>query len=81
MPCFAFRHLFVPPSLRQRACKRKSLQEFEHWLMSPAMLTGINIADDTAEYLLEPWTDTLIPSENENWSEGDPLLTLLQANL
>ena len=32
-------------------------QEFEHWLVSGYAATGINITDDTAEYLLEPWTD------------------------
>jgi predicted GNAT superfamily acetyltransferase len=32
-------------------------QEFEHWLVSGYAGTGINITDDAAEYLLEPWTD------------------------
>ena len=29
--------------------------EFEHWLASGYAATGINIGDDAAEYLLEPW--------------------------
>jgi predicted GNAT superfamily acetyltransferase len=30
-------------------------QEFEHWLVSGYAATGINITENTAEYLLEPW--------------------------
>jgi len=32
-------------------------QEFEHWLVSGYAATGINITDDAAEYLLEPWAE------------------------
>ena len=32
-------------------------QEFEHWVVSGYAATGINITDDAAEYLLEPWTE------------------------
>jgi predicted GNAT superfamily acetyltransferase len=31
--------------------------EFEHWLASGYAATGINMRDDAAEYLLEPWAD------------------------
>jgi predicted GNAT superfamily acetyltransferase len=31
--------------------------EFEHWLASGYAATGINISDDAAEYLLEPWAE------------------------
>jgi predicted GNAT superfamily acetyltransferase len=32
-------------------------QEFEHWVVSGYAATGINITDDAAEYLLEPWAE------------------------
>jgi predicted GNAT superfamily acetyltransferase len=32
-------------------------QEFEHWLVSGYAASGISIADDVAEYLLEPWNE------------------------
>jgi predicted GNAT superfamily acetyltransferase len=32
-------------------------QEFEHWLVSGYAATGINITEDAAEYLLEPWNE------------------------
>jgi predicted GNAT superfamily acetyltransferase len=31
--------------------------EFEHWLAAGYAATGINIREDAAEYLLEPWAD------------------------
>jgi predicted GNAT superfamily acetyltransferase len=31
--------------------------EFEHWLAAGYAATGVNIREDAAEYLLEPWAD------------------------